>query len=207
MNIQTIASVLFFTAGTALMFSCGNNEKGDTGEAETNIGKEAPEVLTDGQTTYSQEMIDSLKFTSSVKPENGIYMITKSSTRSVDLIPNIQPWESLTNRLRTFNDTINPENSWIVYHRVEGFPIRTAKKPITLEETDAGFELFVPFDSATATKLKLLRSRWPDSELTVLVNGNALNVFRDKERLNQEGVRLVSWDKGTIEEIKEALSK
>lgn len=206
MKIKTIAFALLSLAGTAMITSCGNGETGDPAQdASANQG-EAVQEKSDGQTTYTQEMIDSLNFTRSVKPVNGIYLVTKSSTRSIDLIPAMEPWENLTNRLRTFNDTVNPSKSWIVYHRVENFPIRTAKKPLKLEETEDGYQLFVPFDSATATKLKLLRSRWPENDLTVLVDGRALNVFSDKESLNAEGVTLKSWHRPSLEEIKEVLS-
>lgn len=205
--MKKIALALILLSATALMISCGNGDSNDPSGSDSNAQGETPEVKTDGQTTYTQEMIDSLNYTRSVKPKSGIYLVTNSSTRSVDLIPAMESWENLTNRLRTFNDTIDPGNSWIVYHRVENFPIQTAKKPMKIEKTDAGYELFVPFDSATATKLKLLRARWPENELTVLVDGRALNVYSDKERLNQEGVTLVSWDKASIEEVKESLSK
>jgi hypothetical protein len=199
LNLLLIAAV-----SVSFLFSCGPEgpDASDAAQQTDSVKVEAPQ-LTDGHHVYTEQEIDSLRFTAQANPENGIYVVLRQG-RSIDLLP-VEAWEQLTNRKPEFMRPDQPGDAWLVYHRLERIPVQTAAKPMEITEVEGGFELSISFDGATATRLSALREKWPGQTLTVLVDGKGTELYSDDSRINAEGARIFAKDRDALSAIKEAL--
>ena len=182
----------------ALLFIVGCDPDTESISKKTNIVEEQTQGLLpkksvqDGPHTYDARQLDSLSVTYKANTaglEDGIYYITESSTATINLLP-MELWEIVLPRNADFFHRAKPKDTWCLVHRLDKVLFSTAARPITVNKESAPYEVMIPFDGTSSTKMKELLTLREGGNFALVLDKHITSIFYGGEGIQTDGLHI-----------------
>lgn len=198
-----------FVAFIALIFltqACTNTDKpSEISATADTVATVQPRIVTDGETVYNEEKLDSLRYTYAYEFENGLYFVVKNSRSTMGVMP-VEPWEKVFVRTSDFNRENQGEFMCAKVHRTRGVKIFTAGRPLEVSGSGNNHSVFIPFDGNTANALTAFQSKYPDAVLALIAGEQTIEFFSNYVGISVAGVNLTGLNKKQVEFVQTAFS-
>jgi hypothetical protein len=203
------ANTLFLIA-TAVVFSvfqsCTNteNQADSTPSADTVVVVE-PRIVTDGEIVYTEENLDSLRYTYAYEFDNGLYFVVKNSRSTMGVMP-VEPWEKIFVRTADFAKDSQSEYSCTKVHRTRAIKIFTGGRPLEVTGSGKNQSVFIPFDGNTASAFTAFQTKYPDAAVALIAGEQTIEFFTNYVGISVAGVSLTGLNSAQVEFIQNAFS-
>jgi hypothetical protein len=203
------ANTLFLIAAAAVfsvLQSCSNTEnQGDTTPPVDSVTVVEPRIVTDGETVYTEENLDSLRYTYDYEFENGLYFVVKNSQSTMGVMP-VEPWEKVFVRPADFAKDTQAQFSCAKVHRTRGIKIFTSGRPIEVTGSGKNQTVFIPFDGNTASAFTDFQTKYPDATVALIAGEQTVEFFTNYAGISVAGISLTGLNKIQVEFLQKAFS-
>lgn len=201
-SLFLIAAVAVF----AMLQSCTNTEnKDDAAQTSDTVAVVEPRVVTDGEVVYTEENLDSLRYTYAYEFDNGLYFVVKNSQSTMGVMP-VEPWEKVFVRTPDFAKDSQAAYACAKVHRTRAIKIFTGGRPLEVSGTGTNQTLFIPFDGNTASAFTAFQAKYPDAVVALIAGEQTIEFFTNYVGVSVAGVSLTGLNKAQVEFIQNAFS-
>lgn len=203
------ANTLFLIAAVAVfsvLQSCANTEnQGEAVASGDTVAVVEPRIVTDGETVYTEENLDSLRYTYAYEFDNGLYFVVKNSQSTMGVMP-VEPWEKVFVRTTDFAKDTQSGFACAKVHRTRAIKIFTGGRPLEVTGSGKNQTVFIPFDGNTASTFTDFQTKYPDATVALVAGEQTIEFFANYAGISVAGVSLTGLNKTQVEFIQKAFS-
>lgn len=186
---------IFPIIALVLFFACDTDTPITVDQQDTEVQEQGiipAKTVQEGPHTYNARKLDSLSTTyksNAANLEDGIYYITESSTATINLLP-MELWEIVLPRNAAFFHRAKPKDTWCLVHRLDKVLFSTAARPLTVNKDASPYEVLIPFDGTSSSKMSNLLSLRAGGNFALVLDKHITSIFYGGEGIASDGLHI-----------------